>query len=141
MDIKIHFDGCCAPSNPGYGGAGWVIRIADEDPIGYCTYIGEHRTNNEAEYAALYGALLHGIKLGINKGAKVRIYGDSKLVVNQVNKDWKNRKEHLQKLMGKVDGLLEQYDDWTLEWISRDYNGEADHLSVKALTDEGIKVR
>jgi ribonuclease HI len=42
-------------------------------------------SNNEAEYEAL----LHGLRLAISMGIKrLLVYGDSLLVVQQVNKEW-----------------------------------------------------
>lgn len=138
--IKIYFDGCAAPSNPGHGGAGWAIQINNEQPITECAYLGSKRTNNEAEYAALYLALHHGIKLGINTD-KVHIYGDSKLVVNQVIGRWSINKPHLQHLKNKVDSLLVHYPTYYLEWINRDMNNLADEVSARAILNKGISIR
>jgi ribonuclease HI len=42
-------------------------------------------TNNEAEYEAL----IHGLWIATSLGIKqLLVYGDSAVVINQVNKDW-----------------------------------------------------
>ena len=135
---QIFFDGATGPSNPGHGGAGWVIYSNDKEPMGSYIYLGENRTNNESEYAALYYSLKHGIVLGI-ENERIEIYGDSQLVVNQVNGEWKNKKLHLQKLMAKVQGLLDLYSDYSLQWIPREKNEVADECSNMALRSAGIR--
>ena len=47
-------------------------------------------SNNESEYEAL----LHGLRLAVSLGIKrLLIYGDSLLVVQQVNKEWDVNKD------------------------------------------------
>lgn len=137
--IEIYFDGCAGPTNPGYGGAGAVV-IHNSKKYGGHWFLGENRTNNEAEYAGLIYALRLGVKLNIHN-EPVIIYGDSKLIINQVNREWKNKKPHLQKLMEKADIELLKYRAWNLEWIPRELNKLADSMSVKPLIDNGIKIR
>jgi ribonuclease HI len=48
-------------------------------------YIFWKISNNEAEYEAL----LHGVRLTISLSIKrLLVYGDSAVVINQVNKSW-----------------------------------------------------
>lgn len=136
-NAKIFFDGATGPRNPGHGSAGWEIEIEGEESHRSSKYLGNNKTNNESEYIALYLALQHGLDLGIHRG-KVSIYGDSQLVIYQVTGEWKNKKPHLRTLMQKVHKLLESYDDYTLEWVPRDWNGQADHMSKQPLVKRGI---
>jgi ribonuclease HI len=47
-------------------------------------------SNNEAEYEAL----LHGLRLAVSLGIKrLLVYGDSLLIIQQVNKEWDSNKE------------------------------------------------
>jgi ribonuclease HI len=49
-------------------------------------------SNNEAEYEAL----LHGLRLAASLGIKrLLVYGDSTVVINQVNKSWDRNKENM----------------------------------------------
>jgi ribonuclease HI len=49
-------------------------------------------SNNEAEYEAL----LHGLRLAASLGIKrLLVYGDSAVVINQVNKSWDRNKENM----------------------------------------------
>ena len=56
--------------------------------------VGNNRiqTNNESEYQALIRALEYCVE---NSITDVGIYGDSKLVINQTNGEWKINKSHL----------------------------------------------
>jgi ribonuclease HI len=56
-------------------------------------------TNNEAEYEAL----IHGLKVAISLGVKrLLVYGNSAVVVNQVNKDWDCTKDNMGTYCAKV---------------------------------------
>jgi ribonuclease HI len=49
-------------------------------------------SNNEAEN----GALPHGLRLAASLGIKrLLVYGDSAVVINQVNKSWDRNKENI----------------------------------------------
>ena len=66
-------------------------------------------SNNEAEYEAL----LHGLRLAVSLGIKrLLVYGDSLLVIQQVNKEWDINKdtmdaylEEIRKLENKFSGM------------------------------------
>ena len=101
-------------------------------------------TNNLAEYTGL----LEGIKaLKMMPDVKdVAIYGDSNLVCSMVSKKWGwNKKKtvwephkdapHLRVLLEQILELLKQY-NWTITWIPREKNSEADNLSKKHLNME-----
>ena len=45
------------------------------------------QTNNEAEYAALYFALEQIEELGVHH-QEIEIYGDSQVVINELNGEW-----------------------------------------------------
>jgi ribonuclease HI len=49
-------------------------------------------TNNEAEYEALIPGLRIVTSLGIKR---LHVYGDSAMVINQVNKDWDCTKDNM----------------------------------------------
>ena len=57
-----------------------------EDELRYVLRIHFSASNNAAEYEAC----LHGLRITIELGVKhLMVYGDSVLVINQVNKDWR----------------------------------------------------
>jgi ribonuclease HI len=96
------------------------------------TYLGV-KTNNEAEYAALIILLTEARAKGMY-GIEIR--GDSKLVVSQVNREWKINKPHLRVLAQEVWELMEGMKT-RLIWVSREENRLADKLSNRAIDERG----
>ena len=63
-------------------------------------------SNNEAEYEAL----LHGLRLAISLGIKrLLVYGDSLLVVQQVNKEWDINKETMDAYVAEIRKLENKF--------------------------------
>jgi hypothetical protein len=78
----MYFDGSL---KLGGGGAGVLFISPKGEQLKYVFQILFKVSNNEAEYEAL----LHGLRLTISLGIKrLLLYGDSLLVVQQVNKEW-----------------------------------------------------
>jgi ribonuclease HI len=75
----------------------------------YWQSIGD-RTNNEAEYYALLKAL------------ELIVRSDSKLVVNQVNGEWRVEDEKLIDLSEKARDLIKNIGSVRLEWVPREEN-------------------
>jgi ribonuclease HI len=68
------------------------IDLKRRTTIKYILQIFWKVSNNEAEYEAL----LHGLRLAISLGIKrLLVYGDSTVVINQVNKSWDRNKENM----------------------------------------------
>ena len=77
----MYFDGSLK-----LGGAGASVLFISPDGkrLKYDLQILWPATNNEAEYEAL----LHGLRVAVSLGIKhLLVYGDSSVVINQVNKD------------------------------------------------------
>jgi ribonuclease HI len=158
----LYFDGAAKP-NPGKAGAGWCLvedtKDNDENgPILACGYhyIGDDDTNNVAEYQAFIGAMEHVLKttLASTTFGKLTIRGDSMLVVNHVLGKWKCKQTHLLLLRETARSFFEKVkekmqddgDDETdvdkrvlLEYIPRDLNTLADHLSNVAVERKDFK--
>jgi ribonuclease HI len=134
MSHKLYTDGG-ARNNPGPAGIGGVLFDDDNKLIAELSeYIGEG-TNNQAEYEAI----IAGLKLAIeHKIKKLDCYLDSKLVVEQVNKNWKIKEPHLQKLFVQVWNLTHKFDKVSFNHIRREKNTQADTLVNKAL-DKQLK--
>lgn len=127
--IEIYFDGLCEPVNPnGVATYGFVVYHDKKCIKKEGNVIGEGKgmTNNVAEYTALIKALQWLDTQAIND--QIVIYGDSKLVVNQVNGLWRIKSDTSKKYVPIVRDLL-RGKDFMLEWIPRDKNNEADSLS------------
>jgi len=129
MRYKGFFDGASA-GNPGKMGTGWVIFDEfDQILIEGFDYIGVG-TNNEAEYQALISLLEFAVK---NKIQNLDIFGDSKLVIQQVLKEWKVKAENLKPFSKIAQNLYSQIPNRTISWIRRDLNTVADALSKKGV--------
>ncbi|MDR1579549.1 MAG: ribonuclease HI family protein [Synergistaceae bacterium] len=125
------FDGA-SRGNPGMAGAGCCI-LEDGVVIWECAkYLGL-KTNNEAEYAALITLLAEARSRGTRE---IEIRGDSKLVVSQVNREWKINKPHLRVLAQEAWELMEGM-KVRLVWVSREENQLADKLSNRAIDERG----
>jgi hypothetical protein len=83
----MYFDGSLKLDG---GGAGVLFISPKGKQLKYVLQFLWEVSNNEAEYEAL----LHGLRLVISLGIKrLLVYGDSLLVVQQVNKEWDCNKE------------------------------------------------
>ena len=90
---KLFFDGA-SRGNPGLGGCGISLEFENKEiGIDY-KYLGKC-TNNFAEYSALELGLKKAIDLNIKN---LIVFGDSLLVINQVNKLWKCNNINIKKI-------------------------------------------
>jgi len=94
MKLKIYTDGG-ARGNPGLAAIGVVVcNEAGEVILEHQDVIGE-ATNNIAEYCAMIAGLELAKRL---KSEDVECYSDSKLIVNQLNGNFKIKTAHIRKL-------------------------------------------
>ncbi len=137
MAITIYFDGLCEPVNPGGIAAyGYVIyrngkKIHEGYGIAGVESRGEWTSNNTAEYTALIKALQWLLENGYTS-QEVKAYGDSQLVVKQLTGEYRVRSPHLKPLHQKTLQLIKHFKKFTIHWIPRNQNREADQLSRKA---------
>ena len=89
-----------------------------------------HCTNNKAELAALHLVL----NLVINNNiTQMQVFGDSKMVVDWVNRKIQINAPHLQILLNIIRRMLESFTGLRISHIYRELNMEADGLSKLAL--------
>ena len=121
-----YFDGSAAP-NPGQMTiGGYVKRVSDKQKVHVYSIKLGHGTNNEAEYLSLIELCETLEGLGIKN---INIYGDSLLVINQVNKVWKARDPRMESFKITVLDFLKPVPKWTLTHIRRNLNMLADELT------------
>ncbi|PIR03910.1 MAG: ribonuclease H [Candidatus Magasanikbacteria bacterium CG11_big_fil_rev_8_21_14_0_20_39_34] len=119
-----------ARGNPGPAALGFVIQDTDGNTLfEYGEYLGK-QTNNVAEYSALISALQKAQEMGADT---VECRLDSKLVVEQLLRNWKVKEPHLQKLFMKAWNLLQGFKTYTLIHIPREKNTQADAQVNKTL--------
>lgn len=80
-------------------------------------------TNNEAEYLAVYDALSKV------KSKNVEIVSDSKLVVNQLKREWHIKDDRMRELFDKVQALIRDRGlKVTFTWVRRKENPAGKYL-------------
>jgi ribonuclease HI len=126
-----------ARGNPGPAAIGVVLRLPDGEVVSVYKCRGV-KTNNEAEY----DSLAFGLWLAEKRGAhKVLILMDSKLVVEQVRGCYRVKAPGLKNYWDRVTWRLDRFDRWSIQWIPREQNIEADALVNLALDREAGKRR
>lgn len=129
--MRGYFDGA-SRGNPGDAGAGAFLINDNNDVVWEVSrYLGR-KTNNEAEYSALLLLLKAAGECGARK---LDIYGDSRLVVCQVSRQWKINLPHLRSLANEAWKLMDGI-DVRLNWIPREQNKRADALSNEAIDNK-----
>lgn len=124
-EFTLKFDGC-SKGNPGRAGIGAVIYKNGLEYWASCKYIGDKKTSNESEYSAL----IFGLESAIEKNIKeLSVYGDSLLVINQINGVYKVKNENLFRLYEKAIILKKQFSYIDFNHIYRKDNKRADELS------------
>lgn len=142
MKIEIFTDGG-SRGNPGLAGIGAVLNL-DGKIKKYSEFIGENKTNNEAEYQALIFALKKVKQLVGKQGSKLaslECYADSELMVRQLNHQYKLSNENIQKMFIEIWNLMLSFKEVKFFHIPREKNKEADLLANKAMDEVSRKVR
>ncbi len=123
MKARIYFDGSARP-NPGNMRIGVVVETPKE-VVEISKDLG-FGTNNVAEYMAL----IEGLKKALELGARsVEIFGDSRLVIEQIRGKYAVKSPHLRGLYLEVKELLSKFESFDLEWIPESENEKAHRLS------------
>ena len=127
----LRFDGACR-ANPGPGGAGAALF----KPSGPVVWTGSHYmpSNGETNNTAEYTALLLGVRAAADHGVqRLRVEGDSILVIRQVRGIFATRSTRLRRLRNAVKAEIARLDCVTLHHVDRQANGHADRLANQAL--------
>lgn len=128
--VDLYFDGA-SKSNPGPSGCGYIIKYQGVGiVINGCEYLGK-KTNNEAEYSGL----IHGLTKITEMGGidTVNVYGDSKLIIEQMSGNWKVKAPNLFEYYENARKLVKQIKEVKFKHIDRSLNHEADKLANQAV--------
>ena len=125
---KIYCDGA-SRSNPGEASLGVSVQKNNIEVDYLYRKIGI-ASNNVAEYQALIEGLKYCI---LNSIDVVEIFLDSKLIVEQMNKNYKVKSKNLINLFNEAQQLTSQIRSVKLTHIRRENNKRADELANKAL--------
>ncbi|KAM2835939.1 hypothetical protein PS2_032802 [Malus domestica] len=123
-------------------GAEVVFMSLQRQILPYSFQLSELCSNNVSEYQAL----IIGIQMAINMEIKaLEVYGDSKLIINQLLTEYEVRKDDLVPYFWLATQLLQRFEVVTLEHVPRKENQMADALANLASSmtlgeDEAVDV-
>lgn len=128
MTLIIRADGA-SRGNPGEASFGAVLLDGEKEIATASAHLGV-TTNNFAEYSGV----IAGLKLAIahDQSAEYLVQLDSKLVVEQLNGNWKVKSKDLMPLVSEASKLASKL-RVRFEWIPREQNSRADELANQAL--------
>jgi ribonuclease HI len=99
----MHFNGSL---KLGGGGAGVLLISPKGEQLKYVFQILFEVSNNDAEYEVLLHRLCLAVSLGIKR---LLVYGDSLLVVQQVNKEWDINKDTMDAYVTEIHKLENRF--------------------------------
>ncbi len=134
--LRIYTDGA-SRGNPGKAACAYIYTTEDEKIIHKNgKYLG-NTTNNRAEYEAVIFSLSELID---HYTEYVILSSDSKLVINQLNGDWRVNSSNIKPLYSEVLKIKEKFKDIDFNYLPREnkFISMADTLCNKIL-DKNIK--
>jgi ribonuclease HI len=120
---RMYFDGSLKLQGAGAG----ILFIAPRgEQLKYALQLLFPASNNAAEYEAL----IHGLNIVISLGIKrLMVYGDSLVVISQINKEWDCSNDSMGKYCTVVRKLEDKFKGLEFHHVERDRNTAADVLS------------
>ncbi|XP_072052125.1 uncharacterized protein [Arachis hypogaea] len=128
---KLHVDGA---SNQTFGGAGIILESLTGVVYEHSIKFEFPVSNNQVEYEALLGGLVLAGEVG---ATRLEICSDSQVVTSQINGLYQARDSLLQKYLEKVNELIRQFEEVSVQHVLRERNTRADLLSKLASTKPG----
>jgi ribonuclease HI len=107
-------------------GAGILFIAPGGEQLKYALQLLFPASNNAAEYESL----IHGLNIAISLGIKsLMVYGDSLVVISQINKEWDCSNDSMGKYCTAVRKLEDKFEGLEFHHVERDRNAAADTLS------------
>ena len=126
---SLYFDGA-SKGNPGRAGSAAVLYNYNTEVATVSKYIGDKKTNNEAEYMGLILGLQLCVQLNIKE---IAIFGDSQLVVKQLLGEYAVKHARMKELHADAAELLTHFGAVHIEHVRREKNSRADQLANEAI--------
>jgi ribonuclease HI len=126
-----HFDGGSS-NNPGLGASAWALEYTDGSTVTGVNGLGV-TTNNRAEYDGLIHLLEYALEHGVRR---MRVYGDSTLIINQTKGEWKVKDTDLKPLAARAKELVAKFQEIELIYIPREENTQCDALVKQTIKEQ-----
>jgi ribonuclease HI len=121
--VEMYFDGSLKLQG---AGAGILFIALGGEQLKYALQLLFPASNNAAEYEAL----IHGLRIAVSLIIKkLMVYGDSLVVINQINKDWDCSPDSMGKYCAVVRKLEDKFKGLEFHHVERERNAVADALS------------
>jgi ribonuclease HI len=120
---KMYFDGSLKLQG---AGAGILFIAPGGEQLKYALQLLFLASNNAAEYEALIHSLNITVSLSVKK---LMVYGDSLVVISQINKDWDCSANSMGKYCVAIRKLKDRFEGLEFHHVERDHNAAADALS------------
>jgi ribonuclease HI len=135
----MYFDGAL---NLKGAGAGVLLISPQGEELKYILQIHYKASNNRVEYEAL----IHDLRIAVSLGIKrLLAFGDSKVVIEQVNKEWDCVKDTMDAYCAEIRKLKGHFEGIEFQHVPRNNNIAADVLSKlgtrRALVPVGVFVQ
>jgi ribonuclease HI len=119
---RKHFDGSLKLQG---AGAGILVIAPGGEQLKYALQLLFPTSNNASEYKAL----IHGLNIDISLGIKrLMVYGDSLVVISQINKEWDCSNDSMGKYWTAIRKLEDKFEGLEFHHVERDRNTAADIL-------------
>ncbi|XP_043694145.1 uncharacterized protein LOC122644831 [Telopea speciosissima] len=125
-ECQLYFDG--AANQKGFGAG--VLLVTLEDlylPMAFCLEFS--CTNNIAEYEACAIGLEMALSVGVEK---IKVFGDSSVVICQIQGKWKTRDEKLKPYQVYLEQVAKCFKEISFEYLPRDSNRFTNALATLA---------
>jgi ribonuclease HI len=120
---RMYFDGSLKLQG---AGAGILFIAPGGEQLKYALQLLFPASNIAVEYEAL----IHGLNIAMSLGVKkLMVYGDSLVVISQINKDWDCSTDSMGKYCAAIRKLENKFEGLEFHHVERDHNTAADTLS------------
>jgi ribonuclease HI len=120
---RMYFDGSLKLQG---AGAGILFIVPGGEQLKYALPLLFPASNNAVEYEAL----IHGLNIAVSLGVKrLMVYGDSLVVISQINKDYECSTGSMGKYYTSIRKLEDKFEGVEFHHVERDHNTAADTLS------------
>jgi ribonuclease HI len=120
---RMYFDGSLKLQG---AGAGILFTAPGGEHLKYSLQLLFPASNNATEYEAL----IHGLNITISLGIKrLMVYGDSLVVISQINKEWDCSSDSMGKYCTAIRKLEDKFEGLEFHHVERDRNMATDVLS------------